>query len=42
VIDKTVFTQGSLGKVDDLLLEVTVTYFQGSASYFWRLNPSEE
>jgi len=42
VINKTVFTLGSLGKVDDLLLEVTFTYYQGSASYYWRLNPSEE
>jgi hypothetical protein len=41
-INKTVFTLEPLSEADDLLLELTVTYYQGGASYHWRLNPSEE
>jgi len=43
-INKTVVTLERLSKADDLLLELTVSYltvsfYQGSASYHWRLNP---
>src|SRR3972149_229761 len=38
-INKTVFTLEPLDDVSDLLLEVTVTYNRGGASYVWRLNP---
>ena len=41
-INKTVVTLEPLGKADDLLLELTVSFYRGSASYHWRLNPSEE
>ena len=44
-INKTVVTLEPLSKADDLLLELTVSYltvsfYQGSASYHWRLNPA--
>ena len=38
-INKTVFTLEPLDETDDLLLEITVTYIRGGASYHWRLNP---
>jgi len=41
-INKTVFTLEPLDDASDLLLEVSVTYIRGGASYFWRLKPSEE
>jgi len=38
-INKTVFTLESLDDLSDMLLEITVTYTRGGASYYWRLNP---
>jgi len=41
-INKTIFTLEPLDDASDLLLEITVTYNQGGASYVWRLNPQEK
>ena len=38
-VSVTAFTLEPLGEAGDQLLEVSVTYNQGGASYFWRLNP---
>jgi len=39
-VSVTAFTLEPLGEAGDQLLEVSVTYNQGGASYFWRLNPA--
>ena len=39
-VNVTAFTLEPLGEAGDQLLEVSVTYNQGGASYFWRLNPA--
>ena len=39
-INKTVYTLEPLDDASDMLLEVTVNYNRGSASYYWRLNPA--
>ena len=39
-INKTIFVLEPLSEAGDLLLEITITYYQGGASYFWRLNPA--
>ena len=46
-VNKTVFTLEQLDDANDLLLGVTATYFtityyQGGAIYYWRLNPQLE
>jgi len=38
-INKTVFTLEPLDDASDMLLEISVTYNRGGASYYWRLNP---
>ena len=41
-INKTVFILEPLDDAGDLLLEMTVTFNRGEASYYWRLNPGTE
>ena len=41
-LNMTVFTLEPLDDEGDLLLEMTVTFNRGEASYYWRLNPGTE